>query len=449
VGLAQTEGEPLWAILRAVEWERSSAEWASDHPEAMCRESRSEAYWQSAEEQWCNRCELEREGLSADWSFYVFGLTPPLVCRLEEFRGSVALPSPSNLSQSHAVLARELTALYGPAETPREVHEFGSAYWRDVLRWEIPELEIYLYRREEPNAAPRLSVLARRRALLDARREDERVNKSKWDYDGDLLRELYRQLVRELAGSFPGLEHTLSLFGSGSLSDVELSQLPEVYETLLGLLQAAENASRLGQPPLLLAADLLARPLGAVPLPERDPPQWNQQRSALAGYGLSYLWNELGASWVYQHELLRRVWNDHPSTVWGEWAFLQLTESGWDTSGYCAEGSDLFREVISQAEQFLKDHPQTPHRVEVLLALAEAYETWWSLSRASPEKEIYADPSQYQDGAETARDQAIAYYEQVLRQAPADAAAAAARRQLPRLRLGIDTNQRRFFCVYD
>jgi hypothetical protein len=87
--------------------------------------------------------------------------------------------------------------------------------------------------------------------------------------------------------------------------------------------------------------------------------------------------------------------------------------------------------------------------VEVLLALAEAYETWWSLSRASPEKEIYADPSQYQDGAETARDQAIAYYEQVLRQAPADAAAAAARRQLPRLRLGIDTNQRRFFCVYD
>jgi hypothetical protein len=92
----------------------------------------------------------------------------------------------------------------------------------------------------------------------------------------------------------------------------------------------------------------------------------------------------------------------------------------------------------------------------VQLAVAQAYETWWSLSQApgpgedlteAEEAEPDANPQQYQEGAEAARQQAIAGYEQLLQTAPQSDYAAYARRVLPRLKLGIDTGQRRFYCV--
>ncbi len=83
-----------------------------------------------------------------------------------------------------------------------------------------------------------------------------------------------------------------------------------------------------------------------------------------------------------------------------------------------------------------------------MLASAQAYETWWSLSRATP-KDDYVQPEKYREGAEAARKRAIGIYEQVATSAPQSLESAYARRQLPRLKLGLDTAQRRYFCIYD
>ena len=94
------------------------------------------------------------------------------------------------------------------------------------------------------------------------------------------------------------------------------------------------------------------------------------------------------------------------------------------------------------------------------LAVAQAYETWWSLSKA-PKSEDYVnefgeelgeaysdgDPAKYQDGAEAARQRAIAFYEQLLQTVPQSDHAAYASRMLPRLKLGFDTGQRRSYCI--
>jgi hypothetical protein len=54
----------------------------------------------------------------------------------------------------------------------------------------------------------------------------------------------------------------------------------------------------------------------------------------------------------------------------------------------------------------------------------------------------------YQESSEQARQNAIAFYERLLQAAPQSDHAAYGRRQLPRLKLGVDTGQRRFYCFF-
>ena len=70
------------------------------------------------------------------------------------------------------------------------------------------------------------------------------------------------------------------------------------------------------------------------------------------------------------------------------------------------------------------------------------------VSRAGANNE-YVEPEKYRAGAELARQKAISLYEQVNKAALASPEAAYARRQLPRMKLSLDTVQRRYFCVYD
>ena len=208
--------------------------------------------------------------------------------------------------------------------------------------------------------------------------------------------------------------------------------------------QSGKTAPPERRPILLLASDRLAARLTAP----RESPQWEQQRSQLATSGLNFQWDELAGGWAYSHDLVWKVWQEFPSTAWGEQAFLLLESHGWDTRVGCQAGSDQFRQVIQNGERFLQQHPRSRNRLEVLLNVAQAYETWWSLSKASGHDD-YVEPANYQSGAEPARQKAIQLYQQLFQTALGAPQAAHARQQLPRLKLGIDTLQRRFFCVYD
>ncbi len=124
-----------------------------------------------------------------------------------------------------------------------------------------------------------------------------------------------------------------------------------------------------------------------------------------------------------------------------------------DTARGCPANPDLFREVIQRGEAFLAGHPQTAFRKQVLYALAVANESWWSIARAPADDPIVSAPpyprrevNARQAGA--ARFLAIQYYRQVVQLAPDSPEALSALRRLPRLELGLDTGQRRFFCSY-
>ncbi len=173
--------------------------------------------------------------------------------------------------------------------------------------------------------------------------------------------------------------------------------------------------------------------------------------------GAHFAWNSLDDSWDYQHDLLWSAWRAAPESEWGQDAFFLLLDSGWDTSGVCHNGADQFHTVIEQGQKFLASNPASPLRLPVTYLMAEAYETWWSLSEwssCSPVIDLGPGPcraapasARYQSGAEAARKQAIADYEALLAADPSTYGTPALRRRLARLKLGIDTNQRRFYCL--
>jgi hypothetical protein len=234
----------------------------------------------------------------------------------------------------------------------------------------------------------------------------------------------------------------------------------EFHDALVRLLTSAKTSPPDRQPVLLLAADHLAWRLPSVMTNDKSQAaHWLEWRTQLANLGVTYEESTMSPDenpWTYIGNLLQRVWIDYGETDWGERAFLELLSHGWDTGVDCAAGSDEFRQVIQQGLPFLEKHAKSPYQLDVQLAVAQAYETWWSLSLApipsqAPIGEEDSEPiiyRQYQEGAEAARQQSIVRYEHLLQTAPqTDQAAAYARRELPRLKLGFDTGQRRFYCT--
>jgi hypothetical protein len=82
-----------------------------------------------------------------------------------------------------------------------------------------------------------------------------------------------------------------------------------------------------------------------------------------------------------------------------------------------------------------------------------ANESWWSIAHASKDDQWvsgipYPRHAANAQQANHARDEAIRYYREVASRYPGSPQAASALRRLPRLELGLDTGQRRFFCSY-
>ncbi len=433
-----TVAERVWTTFRALEWGAPYGKWRNTHSETACEQFHEDGGFSLADDQWCYRCSQAIESPTSEWFFYAFPYEDPPACRLEQFRGFVGGLSRGELEEIRSELILRMNAEYGPSRNPgRPLGEFGSASWKSVQRWETTKFQITVYLEEDRDRPARLGLLARQRPLLDAREEDSRLQAIEWAG----LRpggKLDLRMVEELRRGFPEISSLLA-------KDPVEVEPQQVRATLLRILESAKPVTSARVPVMLLAADRLAERLGygAERLPD-----WEKVRSQLAGFGLVYEWDELGGTWHYTHSLLFRIWRDFSATPWGEDAFLLLQGMGWDGGVGCKKGSDRFREVIDRAEEFLKRRPESPHRLQVLFALGQAYETWWSASRASV-GDIYVERARYLEGSEVARKKAIGYYEQVLRLAPEGLEAAYARRELPRLKLGIDTNQRRFYCIYD
>ena len=83
-----------------------------------------------------------------------------------------------------------------------------------------------------------------------------------------------------------------------------------------------------------------------------------------------------------------------------------------------------------------------------MLAVARAYETWWSMSLAGPDDD-YIDPARFAAGAEAARAHALDYYTRLAASGSSPMLRSYSARLQSLLERRIDTQHRAFYCIYD
>lgn len=332
----------------------------------------------------------------------------------------------------------------------------GLGAWGYWTRWhDVPRRGALQIRRPAARAAVRLDSTAPttqnvpEESSAPQRYEDSPSATFGSDYEAKLAcfehprSQIKQKLIARLAGRYPGVSEILS-------SDYPQQDPKVVRQVLDRLLEAAKNASPEKKPPLLLAADAVGERLE---LPSVVPPNAELQRQldGLAAQGLTFTWIELDGGWFYDNNSLWRLWREYPTSEEGEDAFVLLLRRGWDKGPCCKTGLDSFHTVIEQGEEFLSHRPQSAHRQEVLFLVAQAYETWWSLSLVSEEnrEEGEPSPSGYRQGAPAAREKALAYYGEIVGAAPDGVEANCSRTSLALMKDNEDTHQRRFYCYCD
>lgn len=443
--------DEIWADFQRALWDTPIRDWVGVESIGRgpdCQEFHGYSYDTNVDGGWCYRCTQQGENRKTEWFFYALTLDKPLACRLERFQ-AVATDFPLPILESiYQNLDSRLSAGYGPGESPERsmgaFGEAGSAHWHRVRRWQVKDLQIFLYISKSHDEPAVLALLVRHRHLVEAIAVEKK--QPYWFRWGRWVQRwgtpLDEKLVAELHADY---QHLPALVLKGPTYPPKSVEQEQVRRTLRRLLENATTAPPERRPALLLAADRLAERAHAF---ETSPTGSGQILDQIAGWELRYDWSPLGNDWAYDHAVLLRVWHDYGTTDWGELAFVTLVNMGWDATTSCGNGSDQFREVIRHGEEFLARRPQSHYRKDVMFAVAQAYETWWSLSKAHVQ-DGYVDRFKYLNGADAARHKALRYYGQILQLAPGGYEADYARLRLPRLKLGIDTSQRRFFCIYD
>jgi hypothetical protein len=131
--------------------------------------------------------------------------------------------------------------------------------------------------------------------------------------------------------------------------------------------------------------------------------------------GIEYFYYSPDAEWTLEKNPvdLNALASAYLESEWGRQAFLMLTLMGW-SQGACGEGPDQFREVINHGEKFLVEYPESEVSDSIRLELANAYATWWNLSRVEPNPP-YEYPEIYRVGAGEAKQRAIELYQGYLK----------------------------------
>jgi hypothetical protein len=401
--------------------------------------------------QWTHHCSDTRDGVIRESFYYVFG--EPARVALLRVDVRPADESPQTTARLLPALQRVLAARFGVSTHEPEMMEIGFRHLRfgDPVagdHWKGGGLHYFLHANlsaSNPMGVRRgvqLTVLKDR--LFDERMQDALILRAEGIFgeaheDDDPVRARLR--VRIGAAYVRAMRATLTP-----------TAVRDTVQDLGAILRDADASGAPRRALCLLAADDVANKLSQW-LTESAPA--GDVRRLLARYGAKLGGMTHYGGLEYRHELLERVWRESPDTEAGELAFLRLQSGGWNKGPAegCPPNPDLFREVIVRAEAFLSAHPRTDFRKHVLYALAQANESWWSIANAPADDEFVNAPPYRRRAANAqqagrARDEAVRYYREVVRLAPGSPEAASALRRLPRLELGLETGQRRFFCSY-
>lgn len=368
--------------------------------------------------------------------FYAFGSEEPPRCRLEQLWISVSGYPVSVLDKAHDKLVDRISHHLAAQPVPVDFRsedaplELGDAGWRNWIQIRNDTVSVYVYLTSSAEGVGTLWLLARDMALVKEKEETEHLNDQQSGIASVISTELEASLrtTDSAAARFLGVEE---VYDSVSLE--------ELYTSIVRLLTPGSDGAQ-GEPEKWLAADYLAMKFTA------EGNRWDRRRQSLRSFGLSY---KLLDGWYYQHNLLARCWMMHPDDRWGQAALTVLLDMGFDTAGGCGAGADEFSNVIATGEQLLRQYPSSPWEKQVMYMMGEAYETWWSIAQAREDEYVGDEAGKDRPGAEQARLKAIDYYEKVDASELTPTMQLQIRHRLPRLKLGIDTNQRKFWCIYD
>jgi len=439
--LGQTAVERMLAQLASVQWR---ADYSS---RASCQSWTPFQLAVQATDQWSFHCADRGNGIIRESFFYAFDdAAQPIRLRVDL--------RPEDESQPlNAEIERELTdrlrRLYGSPENGPELMEIGFRklrFGQPVAgeHWHSKGRHYFLHHNQS-NQMPMGMRRGTELIVMDDRLFEERA---KDDF-------IHR--VDGLGSPVQEKDNPYAIPPWKTQAERE-AIAGQTWRRVLDLLTRAERASREEKSKLLLDADPLIVQLSVLlsgPAELNLDPTAAAIRRRLASFGVKLGEPTHDGGLAYENDLLWSVWRKFPDTAVGEVAFVRLQQRGWSTGSQpgCPPNPDLFHEVIDRGEAFLAAHPTTRFRKEIVFTLAVAYESWWSIARAPDGDPIVSAPPyprklvNKKDSAQ-ARTKAIQYYRELVQLASESPEAASARRRLPRLQLGLDTGQRRFFCSF-
>jgi hypothetical protein len=419
--------------LKAVPFGVRLEDWRRTHPSATCRQHYPLTIGRDAPERpepegdWCTLCEEHTSNQTAEWTFYPLRPELPLACRLEHLRlyvdGPVELVN--DVHKRTVDFLQAIDSFPHDAATDNRPSEFGRNFWKDAKTWATDEVVIasYIYSDDYRKLPPRAAV------SIEDRRLDGRLFEEK---RGFRRIQLIEEVVAALRRSHPDIAATLTDMPGGGRP----SKNPRVREVLTRTVEAARKATGPQKAILLLAADRLSEYVTWTFPPDLDP--HDQSLKQFADAGLTFEARpEHDGRLTPTGNLLKLVSERYANSRWGDRALLEQLNS-------CDEDENRFRSVIDEATHFLAARPASRYRLDVMFALAQAFETWWSLSQAVDDQ--FVKPEDYQSGADEARRKAIAWYEKVVDLVPGSDMAFEASRKTARLSLKLDTGQREFSC---
>ena len=447
----------IWSALQSVKWE-TPYEGAPQESPPVCRDVPVHPAFRGGLYDYVILCSESSEGLIVESFYYPVKRTAPVVL-LDRSDFRLANSSPETEATVEELLQQRLTGSYGAGVVPDHLFEIGASRPNPGLSWQAGDITVFLRRNQNyilPVGARQVTkLIAVRREVLGQRELERKLQEAFRSSTALALPVVEADLKKDLGDLYPAA--FAMQWGS------EAERVPAERETrtaLLRLLDRTDAADRDWRSAVLVAADHMALRLGTLlvvrtstngGVEDSEAPNADSVRNQLLPYGIHYGGiGHYSGDLEYDRSLLCRAWNELPDTNWGQRAFLILQTQSCDESvRFGSEGPNRFRDIIRLGENFLRDYPQTQFRKEQVYHLALAYETEWSLSKAQPDDPTAEGAQVDSESASAARTKAIDLYEELVRTAPGSPEAQWGQLRFPRLNLGLDTGERRFFCFSD
>jgi hypothetical protein len=385
---------------------------------------------------WCNVATDRFADTAREAVFYAYREGQPLDCRLEELKYTLT-ESPGDATYDLVLSA--LREHFGPATAIPQSHPginperpdlpAGGLWsrhteeWSSIQHWQSGGTRILLYRQ-----AKTVQVLATSDLLRRSLKQHPSASFSPQQY---IASSGQWQLLQRLEARFP--EAVALIESSDRIVDQE-----RVRQSLLAIFRAHSNASSdADKTALMILADRLA---GRLRIEGESPIKGNPQIADVLAHGVSFSESPFDAGiWYYNGSLAKEIRRLAPESFWGQF----LTVADIDAGGEDMGCDPTYDDVITNGRAWLKAHPKSVYSPLLILDIAQAYETKWSVGQRPNDQDSRLDPQ----ALEEARQRAIEWYERLLREYPSEEAKRF-RWNLAHLKLGADTAQRRYFCEY-